>query len=597
MSVHENHQPVETFACSFQTMFRHIKPGLQGLVEQPDRPDWGSFVIEPCMRVFDSMHGRAVLLGLEHLARFASVMTVFLEKLLCGTVLYSPQHIALLTESCTFVEQGLSLVSAEGTDMRLAESINSLTAAVNAASQRENGSMAGKHDHPELPEWMRETFFSEVDHLLANVEQECVLWDFIAVDLERVADLGRMLRLLQQRFAVYGFGDPERLCGALASTLTRYVHGDFFQTAYPERILLRTVDTVREAAKQFVDTDDFAIPDADQIATSIQGMMRQPIGEMLVAAGLVDSTTVSRALEVQHASSDKQPPRLGEVLVAMGAVTPEQVQLLLQDQQNNRARNEQVAHPAGKTSPMGEVHGLSAITDDCDNLDIERLSRMGFLLDQLLGMQFPEAARPLLAEMRDHLRVCHSVALHGLAYRLQKLAVDVAVKGNKRLHCHMEGIELLYEVEGIGLLVESLSHLVANAAEHGIESMEERLRAGKERVGQLRVTVTQVDAELLVAVEDDGLGFDFAHAAAAITTTEQVAKGKDAAPTSWMQFERLLAQAATELTQYREDSRVKHGLVVVRAFLHEQGGSMDVRSALGKGTCVTVRLPRKHCAA
>lgn len=595
--VHENQQPIETFACSFQTMFRHIKPGLQGLVEQPDRPDRGSFVIEPYMRVFDSMHGRAVLLGLEHLARLASVMTVFLEKLLCGTVLYTSQHIALLAESCTFLEQGLTLVSAEGTDMRLAESINSLTAAVNAASQRENGSMAGKHEHPELPEWMRETFISEVDHLLVNVEQECVLWDFIAVDLERVADLGRMLRLLQQRFAVYGFSDPERLCSALASTLTRYVHGDFFQTAYPERILLRTVDTVREAARQFVDTDDFTVPDADQLAASIQGMMRQPIGEMLVAAGLVDSTTVNRALEVQHASSDKQPPRLGEVLVAMGAVTPEQVQLLLQEQQYNRVRNEQVAPAAGNASSTDKDHGPSTIAGDYDNLDIGRLSRMGFLLDQLFAMQFPEAARPLLAELRDHLRICHRVALHGLADRLQKLAVDVAVKGNKRLHCHLEGVELLYEMEEIGLLVESLLHLVANAAKHGIESMEERLCAGKEKVGQLRITVTQVDAELLVAVEDDGRGFDFAHAAAAINTTEHMARGKDAAPTSWMQFERLLAQAAAEQAQYQEDSGGKQGLVAVRAFLHEQGGSMDVTSFLGKGTCVTLRLPRKHCTA
>jgi two-component system chemotaxis sensor kinase CheA len=354
---------------------------------------------------------------------------------------------------------------------------------------------------------------------------------------------------------------------------------------------------VREAAKKFIETDDFAIPEADQIAASIQGMMRQPIGEMLVAAGLVDSTTINRALEVQQTSPDKQPPRLGEVLVAMGAVTPEQVQLLLQEQQYNRARNEQVASSSSTPSSADNAHGVSAITVDSDNFNIQRLSRMGFLLDQLLAMQFSEAARPLLAELRDHLGICHRVAVHGLTERLQKLALDVAVKGNKRLHCHMEGVELFYEMEETGLLVESLLHLVANAAEHGIESMEERLRAGKEKVGQLWVRLTQIDAEFFVSVEDDGRGFDFAHAAAAIATTENMARGNDMAPTNWSQFERLLVQAAADKAQCREDSGGRQGLVAVRAFLHEQGGSMEVTSSLGKGTRVTVRLPRKHCKA
>jgi len=591
VTAHENHQPVESFINSYLTMLRHIKICLQGLLEQPDRPDWGSFVIEPSLQMFHSMHERAGLLGMGHVAQLALVMTDFLEKLLGGTVRYTPRHIALVAESCTFLEQGLALISKENNDSRLAASTASLVVAIKIASSQENDYKVDRDEHHELPKWMRDAFFSEVDHLLVIAEQECVLWDFIAVDLERVADLGRILRLLEQRFAVYGFVDPERLCGALASTLTRYVHGDFFQTAYPERILLRTIDAVREAAKHFVETGEFTIPDADQLATSIQGMMRQPIGEMLVAAGLVDSTTINRALEVQHASPDNQPPRLGEVLVAMGAVTPEHVQRLLQEQQSSRVRIEQMAPAAGKVSSNDEGCGEKARTPETDHLDVRQLSRMTELVEQLLAMRLAKGSLPLLVELREHLHNCHRAALHGLAHRLRQVALDLATKCNKRLHCQIDGIAWLHDLEESNLLVESLLQLITNAVEHGIESIEERLLAGKEKVGLLRVTVTQVDTELCIAVEDDGRGFDFSQASATIIIPEQMAKDTGSVAANWVQFEQMLARAAAEQVQFREDSAGKHGLVAVYTFLREQGGLMEVTSHSGKGTCVTLCLP------
>lgn len=593
MTAHENQQPVESFINSYLTMLRHIKPCLQGLLEQPDRPDWESFVIEPSLRMFHSMHERAGLLGMAHVAQLALVMSAFLEKILGGTVRCTPQRIALVAESCTFLEQGLTLISTEKTDSRLADSTASLVVAIKIASSQENDCKVGRDEHHELPKWMRDAFFSEVDHLLATAEQECVLWDFIAVDLERVADLGRMLRLLQQRFAVYGFGDPERLCGALASTLTRYVHGDFFQTAYPERILLRTIDTVREAAKHFVETDDFTIPDADQLAANIQGMMRQPIGAMLVAAGLVDSTTINRALEVQHASPDNQPPRLGEVLVAMGAVTPEQVQRLLQEQQSCRARIEQMAPVAGKiVSSDDEEGGEKASTLETDHLDVRRLSRMTELVDQLLAMRLSKASHPLLIELRDHLHNCHRAAFQGLAHRLRQVALDVATKDNKWLHCQIDGVAWLQDLEERNRLVELLLQLITNAVEHGIESIDERLLAGKEKVGLLRVTVTQLDTELCIVVEDDGRGFDFAQASATIIVQEQMVKDSGSVAANWVQFEQVLERAAAEQAKIRDDSGGKHGLVAVYTVLCEQGGLMEVTSQISKGTCVTLRLPR-----
>lgn len=593
MTAQDKRQSVETFADEYLKMIRFIRPCVQGLIEQPDWSDQGLVAIEPCLQMFHSMKGFTVLLGLEHLALLASAMTNFLGKIQYGALACTPRHIALLAESCIFLEQGFPLVGTDGTDARLADSAASLVAAVNTVSQRENEPTVDEHQYPELLGWMRETFLWEIEHLLAVAEQECVLWDFIAVDIERVADLGRVLRRLQQSFAIYGFHDPEQLCGALASTLNRYVHGDFFQTAYPERILLRTIDAVREATRQFVRSDDFVMSDVDQIAANIQGMMRQPIGELLVAAGLVDSTAINRALELQNASRDEHPPLLGEVLVAMGEVTPEQVQRILQEQQNKRAQYEQSVSMPNRPLSKTNAPAVMAATIDASHLDAHRLARMSTLIEQLLVMRLSEEPRPLLAELYKLIRVSYRTALQNLPHHFQLIAQELAVKGNKRLNCHIEGLELLGEVENGELLIESIFHLIANGVEHGIESMEERFRAGKEKTGVLRVLVTPFDTELRVTVEDDGRGFDFVNAAMAIASAEQVVLDSAIAMTNWSQLEQLLDRFVEKHAQGKVVRADKQGLVSVYASLRERNGKIEITATPGKGTRVIVHLQRR----
>lgn len=58
---------------------------------------------------------------------------------------------------------------------------------------------------------LRTAFVQECEQLLMHAEQEYVLWDFIAVNHQRVADLCRLLHRLQQNFAIYECRDFERL--------------------------------------------------------------------------------------------------------------------------------------------------------------------------------------------------------------------------------------------------------------------------------------------------------------------------------------------------------------------------------------------------
>lgn len=595
MSSEEDQQLLTAFIDESLEMIRQVQPFVRALVEQPDREDILPQVTGPCFRLFHSVKGTGSFLGLDHLVAPAEAMEYLLDRVRSGILLLSPRHIALLAESCTFMEQGLALVLAEKSDVRLANSAAALAAAIHLAASAEEKPIWNEGAVAVLPAEMRETFFWETENLLATAEQECVLWDFIAVDLERVTELCRLLRRLKRSFALYDFRDPERICMALESTLKRYVQGEFFQTEYPERVFLRSIDALRTTMTEFSLTDDLAVPDVEHHLAAIQGMMRQPIGELLIEAGLVDPGIVSQALEVQRSSRDAQPRRLGEVLVAMGEVTQEQVQHVLQEQHNKRSRTEEAETTLDRKGPALSERALTVAASHEICIDGRKLNRMGVVLEQLMAMRLPGDHLPLLGELQTLVQSCRRDALASLTNRLQRVVHDLSVQGNKRIQFTIEGIEVLQETAEGALLADSLLHLIRNGVEHGLEDVEERLRVGKRKTGKLNLLVLRQGEEVWVSVEEDGRGFDLEAIAALIVKRGLAAVESVRQMTSRERIHTLLNDASI-LPDREPAAGAKNrewGLSIVNSALRKMQGEMQVATRPGKGTCVTLRVPRR----
>ena len=589
----EDRQLVEAFVLESLEMVRQVRPFVHALAEQPDREDILPQVTGPCFRLFHSVKGTGAFLGLDHLVAPAEAMEYLLDRVRSGILLLTPKHIALLSESCTFLEKGLALVRTEKTDTRLAHSAAALASAIRQAASPEKELVLGEGAIAALPVEMQEAFLWETENLLATAEQECVLWDFVAVDLERVAELCRLLHRLKQSFALYDFHDPERICLAMESTLHRYVQGEYFQTEYPERVFLRSIDAIRAAITSFPLTEALTVPDVEHHLAAIQGMMRQPIGKLLVEAGLVDPRTVDHALEVQRSSPDNQPLRLGEVLVAMGEVTPDQVEHVLREQHSKRTRTETAETTLGKKGPVIPERSWAASASHEICIDGRRLKRMSAVLEQLMALRPPGEHLPLLAELQGLIQSCHRDALASLVSRLQRVVHDLSVQGNKRIHCTIEGIEVLQETADAGLLADALLHLIHNSMEHGVEKVEERLRAGKAKTGKLQLFALHQGEEVWLSVEDDGRGFDFEQVAALLVKRGLVAADSVGRMTSRERIHLLFTVPPAAEDGGRQAGHRVPGLAIVNGVLQGMQGKISVTTRPGKGTCVTLRVPRR----
>lgn len=587
-------QQVEVFVSETLEVIRRVWPYVRALAEQPDRDDFLAMVTVPCFRLFQSVKGAGTALGLIHLAAPAEAMEYLLDRVLSGLLALSPRRVALLAETCTFTEQGLTLVLAEKSDTRLAHSAEALASAIHLAAANLHESLGTHGGVTALPPEMQQSFLREIENMLTTAEQECVLWDFIAVDLDRVGDLCRLLLKLKQSFALYDFHEPERLCMAMESTLTRYVHGEVFQTEYPERVLLRCIDALRMAVTRFPAVDIINVPDLEHHLAAIQGLMRQPIGELLIEAGLVDSAAIDHALEVQRSTHAEQPRRLGEVLVAMGEVTPEQVQHVLDEQHRKRVRTEEAETALAGSPSLHSVQSSTASATHEVRIDNRKLERMRRVLDRIQSLPCSAEQVTLLGELHALVQSCRREALSSLVNRLQRVIHDLAIQGNKRIHFSIEGIDVLQDTGEAALLTDILLHLLRNGAEHGLESAEERLRLGKKKIGKLQILALRQGEDIVMSVEDDGRGFDFARVAALIVQRGLVAQENVQATTNQERLRLLLHPVRGLPDGGQEHGAPVPGLLDVGRAVQGMQGKVEVASRAGKGSCITVRVPRKR---
>jgi len=331
----EEHQLLENFIAESLEMVQKAAPFARALIEQPDQEDILLKMQESCLPLLRAITGRGGVLHLKHLTAPAEAVECLLDRVRAGLQTLTPQHISLLVEFCRFLEEGLPLVLSEKSDKRLAPVAKALTSAI--LQSIKTNDFWGYGTGPSASAEVTDSLLEETRDLLATVEQEFVLWDFIALDHDRVTELCRRVLRLQRNFALLELKDLERLCLALTGTLQWYLQGAFFQTEYPERVFLRSIDAVRDTMTHFVHLEDAAVRGLEHHLAALQGLIRKPIGALLVEAGLVAPQVLEKALEVQESMS-APPRRLGEVLVEMGEVTSAQVRHILQEQQNGQTR-------------------------------------------------------------------------------------------------------------------------------------------------------------------------------------------------------------------------------------------------------------------
>jgi len=589
----DNQHTLERFILQGRTLVQEILPKLRQLLIEPEREDLLLSAIGRGYELFLVIRQNASKLHLAHLLAPSEAMATMLERARLNQLQLTSLHISLFIEVCSFVDQGLELISKEHTDQRLAAPATALQAAVEEVLYASQTVNATPLPFVGVALEIRDTFMQESEQLLTTAEQEFVLWDFIAIDHERVSQLCRILHRLKQNFSIYDCQDFERLSMALESALNRYLQGEFFHTEYPERVFLRCIDAMRESLTRFSLSEILTIDNLEEHLVAVQGLIRQPLGELLIEAGLVDPRTVDDALALQKTSPGDHPRRIGEVLVGMGEVTREQVEEVLQRQEVQR---KQVEHAETHLETRGRMHNeLRSMVPFFPQevaVDGQKLARIVSIIKQLAALQLPMELEPFVQELDQLSRSLTLQSTSGFSQHLQRIVHDFAIYYNKRVHFHLEGATVMEEEFDRGKLTDLLIPLLRNSVQHGVEPVKERQETEKKKNGRVALSALQQGGEIWISVEDDGVGFDLKKIARECFDHGLVNRNELGNMTGAELLQIFLNNQNCAPLPVAEEARQCTGLAVVKKMLQDFNGKMDIWSRPEKGARVTLRIPQ-----
>ena len=190
-------------------------------------------------------------------------------------------------------------------------------------------------------------------------------------------------------------------------------------------------------------------------------------------------------------------------------------------------------------------------------------------------------------EMRHKLLCLRLAPIATLFRRFGRFLRDLAHERGQPIELCIEGGETAVDRAIISRLYEPLVHIVRNAVAHGIEPASERIAQGKPAKAQILLSAHMREGRVNVSVADDGRGLDM-HAIVAKAT----AQGMDTSRLAERDLQRLIFQAGfSTAAQVSNLAGRGVGLDVVASVVQGLGGSIDVRSMVGRGAMFVLDLP------
>ncbi len=200
-----------------------------------------------------------------------------------------------------------------------------------------------------------------------------------------------------------------------------------------------------------------------------------------------------------------------------------------------------------------------------------------------------EEIERLAAEMRDTMMVVRMVPIQQLFGRFRRLVHDLERDTGKRIEMTTEGESTELDKTVIERLADPLIHLIRNAADHGLETAEQRAAAGKPEAGRIHLAARQSGAEVVITITDDGRGVDRDRVRAKAEENGLIVAGQALSDAELLQL--IFAPGFSTAAAITNLSGRGVGMDVVKKTIEGLRGSLDITSTPGEGSVIALRIP------
>jgi two-component system chemotaxis sensor kinase CheA len=313
------------------------------------------------------------------------------------------------------------------------------------------------------------------------------------------------------------------------------------------------------------------------------------IGEILVAGGALTRRELEDALREQACAAGataQAAPRLGEILMKAGAVSPPVVEAALEKQKRGEERRSAEARsvkvPADKLDRLIDLVGELVIAGAGTQLLAQR-ARQGELLESA------SQAMRLVEEVRDAALRLRMVQIGEVFGRFPRVVRDVSRELGKDIELKVSGAETELDKSMVERLGDPLMHLLRNAMDHGLETTEERVARGKPARGTVSLGARHESGSIVIEVGDDGRGLDRERILKKAVERGLVQESQSLEDGEIYRL--ILEPGFSTAEQVTNLSGRGVGMDVVKSSIEALRGTVEIHSRPGEGTCMRLTLP------
>ncbi len=234
---------------------------------------------------------------------------------------------------------------------------------------------------------------------------------------------------------------------------------------------------------------------------------------------------------------------------------------------------------------------------------VQAANQAAVLLERLLQFKFEGQAATLMATLAETLerasRYSTELQRATLATRMQpvgrlfqkfpRLVRELAKDLGKDVELTIEGAETEVDRVVVDSLYDPLVHMLRNALDHGVESPEERLAAGKPSKSYISLKAWQEANSVMIVLQDDGKGMDPAKLRKKATEKGLISESAQLSNDECFQLVFLPGFSTKDVASSVSGRGV--GMDVVKTAVEKNRGAIHIDSLLGKGTKFAIRLP------
>lgn len=377
------------------------------------------------------------------------------------------------------------------------------------------------------------------------------------------AILSQIYRLLHTIKGACGFldlGRLERLAHSAEELINRFRDG---RAAMRDEVtlVLMTLDRIRGIVVHVGETG--REPD---------GVDHELIALLAACAARGAAAPVIGGSDADHLSSDDI-----DRLFAMdegSAVVPDEPQLV---RRNVRVSVERLDHLMNMVSELVLVRNQL--------LDLARRDTAGHYKLPLQRLSY------ITGELQDGVMRTRMQPIQGAWSKVSRMVRDLSDELGKPIRVELAGGSTEIDRQILEVIKDCLIHMIRNAADHGIESADERRAAGKPAEGTIRLRAAQEGSQIVFTVEDDGRGLNLDRIRARVlalglSTEERLQKMSEQDIARF-----VFAPGFSTAAAITNVSGRGIGLDAVRNGIEQVGGLADVISRPGQGTSIILRLP------